>query len=93
MVTVSEFVTIIEISEHRNVNIFLRDDDFMVASLVQIIGLTMCLHALAVVYRASDYVGAVASEWHIDFTLREATRVEGNSGNGAKKDEREAIDE
>ncbi|KAK6920550.1 Protein of unknown function DUF3537, partial [Dillenia turbinata] len=63
VVTASLFVFLLEITGKSGIN-FINGGDFVVASIVQVFGVMLCLHAATKISHRAQGVVAVAARWH-----------------------------
>ncbi|GAB4840577.1 hypothetical protein Ancab_021346 [Ancistrocladus abbreviatus] len=64
VVTASQFVTLVQITAYSGTITFLNGGDFAVTSIVQVVGITLCLHAATRISHRAQGLAAVASKWH-----------------------------
>ncbi|CAA2968670.1 uncharacterized protein LOC111378368 isoform X1 [Olea europaea var. sylvestris] len=64
IVTISQFVTLFQTTEYNGMITFINGGDFAVSSIVQVIGIILCLNAAAKISHRAQAVGARASRWH-----------------------------
>ncbi|PNY06226.1 hypothetical protein L195_g002689, partial [Trifolium pratense] len=64
VVTVSQVVTLLQITGYRDMITMVNGGDFAVSTLVQVVGIIMCLHAATRISHRAQNVVALASRWH-----------------------------
>ncbi|GMH01514.1 hypothetical protein Nepgr_003353 [Nepenthes gracilis] len=64
VVTASQFVTLLETTGYSGTITFLNGGDFAVTSIVQVVGITLCLHAATKISHRAQGIASVASKWH-----------------------------
>ncbi|GAB4829331.1 hypothetical protein Ancab_019000 [Ancistrocladus abbreviatus] len=60
----SQFVTLVQITAYSGTVTFLNSGDFAVTSIVQVVGITLCLHAATRISHRAQGLASVASKWH-----------------------------
>ncbi|KAG9144604.1 hypothetical protein Leryth_010818 [Lithospermum erythrorhizon] len=68
IVTVSQFMTLCQTTGYRGMVTFVNSGDFAVSSLVQVVGITLCLNAAAKISHRAQGIGSLASTWHAYLT-------------------------
>ncbi|XP_068651923.1 uncharacterized protein [Aristolochia californica] len=64
VVTASQFMTLFQTTGYHQIINFINSGDFLVSSIVEVVGLTLCLHAAAKISHRAQGVASVASRWH-----------------------------
>uniref|UniRef100_A0A7N0RIS9 Gustatory receptor n=1 Tax=Kalanchoe fedtschenkoi TaxID=63787 RepID=A0A7N0RIS9_KALFE len=64
VVTASQFVALLQTTGNRGIINFLNGCDFVISSVVQLVGIVVCLHAAAKISHRAQSLGSVASRWH-----------------------------
>ncbi|OVA15390.1 Protein of unknown function DUF3537 [Macleaya cordata] len=64
VVTASQVVTLFHTTGYRGIITFINGGDFAVSSMVQVVGIILCLHAAAKISHRAQGVQSVASRWH-----------------------------
>ncbi|KAK6123705.1 hypothetical protein DH2020_042554 [Rehmannia glutinosa] len=64
IVTVSQFVTLLQTTENQGIINFINGGDFAVLSIVQLVGIVLCLNAASKISHRAQSLGAIASRWH-----------------------------
>ncbi|WRX17043.1 Protein of unknown function DUF3537 - like 2 [Theobroma cacao] len=64
VVTASQFVALLETTENRGIINFINGGDFAVISIVELVGIIICLHAAAKISHRAQGLASVASRWH-----------------------------
>ncbi|KAF8378129.1 hypothetical protein HHK36_029466 [Tetracentron sinense] len=64
VVTTSQFVTLFQTTGYRGIITFVNGGDFAVSSIVQVVGIILCLHAAAKISHRAQGIASVASRWH-----------------------------
>ncbi|KAB1207799.1 hypothetical protein CJ030_MR7G010003 [Morella rubra] len=85
VVTASQCVTLLEITAYSGIITLTNGGDFAVSTIVQVVGIIICLHAATkITYRAQG-VASLASRWHALLTCSATdashSRVSNNVGN------------
>lgn len=68
IVTVSQFMTLFQTTGYSGMITFINSGDFAVSSIVQVVGITLCLNAAAKISHRAQGIGSVASKWHAYLT-------------------------
>ncbi|KAL2465442.1 Protein of unknown function (DUF3537) [Abeliophyllum distichum] len=63
-VTVSQFIALLETTGNRGIINFINGGDFAVLSIVQLVGIVLCLNAAAKISHRAQGLGSIASRWH-----------------------------
>ncbi|PIN03137.1 hypothetical protein CDL12_24342 [Handroanthus impetiginosus] len=64
LVTASQIMTLLQTTENQSTINFINGGDFAVLSIVQLVGIVLCLSAAAKISHRAQSLGAVASRWH-----------------------------
>ncbi|KAF7839803.1 uncharacterized protein G2W53_008285 [Senna tora] len=64
VVTASQFVTLLQITVYGGIITFTNGGDFVVSTLVQVVGIIVCLHAATRISHRAQNIVSVASRWH-----------------------------
>lgn len=64
VVTVSQVVTLLQITGYRDMITMVNGGDFAVSTLVQVVGIIICLHAATRISHRAQGVVSLASRWH-----------------------------
>ncbi|CAN6464202.1 unnamed protein product [Victoria cruziana] len=75
-VTASQFFTLLQTTSYSGTINFVNAVDFVVASTIQVVGISLCLHAAAKITHRAQGVASVASRWHAAATCCSASDVE-----------------
>ncbi|XP_031476530.1 uncharacterized protein LOC116248075 isoform X1 [Nymphaea colorata] len=75
-VTASQFITLLQTTSYSGTINFVNAVDFVVASTIQVVGISLCLHAAAKITHRAQGVASVASRWHAMATCCSAADVE-----------------
>lgn len=73
VVTASQFVTLFETTGDTEVITILNGSDFVISSIVQVLGVTLCLNAAAKISHRAQGIASLASRWHAVATCAEGT--------------------
>ncbi|KAK2648111.1 hypothetical protein Ddye_015600 [Dipteronia dyeriana] len=81
-VTASQFVSLLETTGNRGIINFANGGDFVVCSIVELVGIIICLHAAAKISHRAQGLGSVASRWHALVTCNpnDASQLGMNNG-------------
>ncbi|KAL6505439.1 hypothetical protein OROHE_022818 [Orobanche hederae] len=93
IVTISQFMTLFQTTGYNGMITVINGGDFAVSSIVQVVGIILCLNAAAKISHRAQGIGALASRWHALMTcnatdaspLRTSNSI-GNSGAAKKSD-------
>ncbi|KAK6148091.1 hypothetical protein DH2020_019003 [Rehmannia glutinosa] len=61
---ISQFVTLLQTTENQGIINFINGGDFAVLSIVQLVGIVLCLNAASKISHRAQSLGAIASRWH-----------------------------
>ncbi|KZV44096.1 hypothetical protein F511_10767 [Dorcoceras hygrometricum] len=64
IVTISQFLTLLQTTGYNGIITFINGGDFAASSLVQVVGIILCLNAAAKISHRAQGIGALASRWH-----------------------------
>ncbi|KAI3452613.1 hypothetical protein Pfo_009277 [Paulownia fortunei] len=64
IVTISQFMTLFQTTGYNGIITFINGGDFAVSSIVQVVGIILCLNAAAKISHRAQGIGALASRWH-----------------------------
>ncbi|KAK7246963.1 hypothetical protein RIF29_41836 [Crotalaria pallida] len=64
VVTASQCVTLLQVTGHGGSITFMNGGDFAVSTIVQVVGLVICVHSAARISHRAQGVASVASMWH-----------------------------
>ncbi|XP_065636536.1 uncharacterized protein LOC111985908 isoform X3 [Quercus suber] len=64
VVTASQFVALLETTGNPDIINFINGGDFAVSSIVELVGLIICLHSAAKISYRSLSLAAISSRWH-----------------------------
>lgn len=77
VVTVSQFATLFQTLGNRGFLNFINGGNFAVSSIVEVVGITVCLYASAKISHRAQGIASVATRWHALVTM--------NSPDGSKQ--------
>lgn len=83
VISASQFVALLQTTGNKGIINFINGGDFAVLSIVQLVGIVVCLTAASKISHRAQALGAVASRWHmlVTFSSNEAS-ASGISTNG-----------
>lgn len=85
VVTASQFVTLFRITGYRGIITGINGGDFAVSSIVQVVGIILCLHAATKISHRALGIASIASRWHALATCGQndtsQLRVSNSTGN------------
>ncbi|XP_059643381.1 uncharacterized protein LOC132285229 [Cornus florida] len=64
VVTASQFISLLQTTGNVGILNIINAGDFVVCSIVEVVGIILCLHAAAKISHRAQGVGSVASRWH-----------------------------
>ncbi|XVE85264.1 hypothetical protein DITRI_Ditri17bG0078200 [Diplodiscus trichospermus] len=64
VVTVSQFMTLFQTTVYSGMVNFINGGDFAVSSIVQVVGIILCLHAATKISHRAQGIASLASRWH-----------------------------
>ncbi|KAL9332774.1 hypothetical protein ACSQ67_002384 [Phaseolus vulgaris] len=64
VVTASQFVTLLQVTGYGGALTFISGGDFAVSTLVQVVGIIICLHAATKISHRAQGIVSLASRWH-----------------------------
>lgn len=84
VVTASQFVTLFQTTGYYEFINVINSGDFAVSSLVQVVGLILCLHAAAKISHRAQGVSSIGSRWHAFVTCSstDGSQSRGTSSSG-----------
>lgn len=89
VVTGSQFMTLFETTYYRGTINFINAGDFVVSSVVQLVGVILCLRAAAKTTHRAQGIASVASQWHAWATCNSSDAIESKdevNGDGSAED-------
>ncbi|KAK6922377.1 Protein of unknown function DUF3537 [Dillenia turbinata] len=83
VVTASQFVTLLQTTGYSGMITIINGGDFAASSIVQVVGLTLCLHTAAKISHRAQGIASHASKWHalVTCTSNDSFRVSSSSSN------------
>lgn len=85
VVTASQFLTLLQTTGYSGTITFINGGDFAVSTIVQVVGIILCLHAATKISHRAQAITSLASRWHALVTCGSADssqhRVSNNVGN------------
>ncbi|KAL3512584.1 hypothetical protein ACH5RR_025301 [Cinchona calisaya] len=85
VVSASQFVALLQTTGNKGIINFINGGDFAVLSIVELVGIVLCLNAAAKISHRAQALGAVASRWHVLVTCNSndasASGISNNGGN------------
>ncbi|KAF3436840.1 hypothetical protein FNV43_RR19593 [Rhamnella rubrinervis] len=84
IVTASQFVSLLETTGNSGLINFINGGDFAVLSIVELVGIIICLHAAAKITHRAQGLASVTSRWHalVTCNTNDGSQL-GNPNNGA----------
>ncbi|GFP88361.1 hypothetical protein PHJA_000979800 [Phtheirospermum japonicum] len=64
IVTICQFMTLFQTTGYNGIITFINGGDFAVSSIVQVVGIILCLNAAAKISHRAQGIGAISSRWH-----------------------------
>lgn len=64
VVTASQFVTLLQSTGYSGTITFINGGDFAVSTIVQVVGIILCLHAATKISHRAQGITSLASRWH-----------------------------
>lgn len=64
VVTASQFITLFQITGYSGLVTVINGGDFAVSTIVQVVGISLCLHAATRISHRAQGVASIASKWH-----------------------------
>ncbi|KAK8579525.1 hypothetical protein V6N12_069849 [Hibiscus sabdariffa] len=64
VVTVSQFVTLLQTTVYAGTVNFINSGDFAISSIVQVVGIILCLHAATRISHRAQGIASFACRWH-----------------------------
>ncbi|MED6209772.1 hypothetical protein PIB30_058002 [Stylosanthes scabra] len=84
VVTASQFVTLLQVTGYGGMLTFLNGGDFAVSTLVQVVGIIICLHAATRISHRAQGVVSLASRWHALMTCSsDASQLRSSASTGS----------
>ncbi|GAB4860478.1 hypothetical protein Ancab_035637 [Ancistrocladus abbreviatus] len=80
VITASQIAAVLETTASRRIN-FINGADFVVSSIVQVVGIIICLHSATKITHRAQALVSVASRWHALVTSNSTESI-GTSANG-----------
>ncbi|XP_057970364.1 uncharacterized protein LOC131159454 isoform X2 [Malania oleifera] len=68
VVTASQFLALVQITGNHGIINFINGGNFAVCSIVELVGIILCLHAAAKISHRAQGLASVASRWHASVT-------------------------
>ncbi|XP_059657735.1 uncharacterized protein LOC132304187 isoform X2 [Cornus florida] len=68
VVTASQFVTLFQTTGYSGIITFVNGGDFAVSSIVQVVGIILCLNGAAKISHRAQGIASIASIWHASLT-------------------------
>ncbi|CAA0830159.1 Protein of unknown function (DUF3537 [Striga hermonthica] len=85
VITASQFMSLLQTTENQGIINFINGGDFAVLSIVQLVGIVLCLNVAAKISHRAQNLGSIASRWHALVTCNSnedsRSAVVENSGN------------
>nr|GMD11193.1 Neuropeptides B/W receptor type like [Ipomoea batatas]GMD11196.1 Neuropeptides B/W receptor type like [Ipomoea batatas] len=83
IVTGSQFVTLFQTTAYHGIITCVNGGDFAVSSIVQVVGVILCLNAASKISHRAQGIGSLASRWHALATCSsgEASQTRNTNGN------------
>ncbi|KAJ0095137.1 hypothetical protein Patl1_16888 [Pistacia atlantica] len=84
-VTASLFVTLFQTTAYSGIITFINGGDFAVSSVVQVVGIIICLHAATKISHRAQNIASLASRWHAVATCSstDASQLRASSSGGS----------
>ncbi|KAK2971042.1 hypothetical protein RJ640_030792 [Escallonia rubra] len=84
VVTASQFMTLFQTTGYSGIITFINGGDFAVSSIIQVVGITLCLNAAAKISHRAQGIASIASRWHAVATCSstDASRLTSSSSVG-----------
>ncbi|XP_060669437.1 uncharacterized protein LOC107428365 isoform X2 [Ziziphus jujuba] len=73
VVTASQFVTLFQVTGYGGIITLVNGGDFAVSSIVQVVGIILCLHAATRISHRAQAIASIASRWHAMLTCSSDT--------------------
>ncbi|EXC04011.1 hypothetical protein L484_006903 [Morus notabilis] len=80
IVTASQFVALLQTTGNRGIINFINGGDFAVTSIVELVGIIICLHAAAKISHRAQALASVTSRWHALVTCNSSNLSQSNNG-------------
>ncbi|XP_077229429.1 zinc finger CONSTANS-like protein (DUF3537) [Tasmannia lanceolata] len=85
VVTATQFGTLFQTTGYREIVTIINGGDFVVSSIVEVVGIIICLHAATKISHRAQGIASVASRWHALVTCNSTdtsqTRFTNSAGN------------
>ncbi|KAL3644162.1 hypothetical protein CASFOL_012094 [Castilleja foliolosa] len=85
IITASQIMALLQATENQGIINFINGGDFAVLSIVQLVGIVLCLNAAAKISHRAQSLGSIASRWHALVTCNSndvpGSGILDNSGN------------
>ncbi|PON82802.1 hypothetical protein TorRG33x02_213760 [Trema orientale] len=83
VVTAAQIVTLFQTTGYRGMITFINGGDFAVSSIVQVVGIILCLHAATRISHRAQGIASLASRWHALVTCgsNDASQQRGSNNN------------
>ncbi|XP_057516354.1 uncharacterized protein LOC130797670 [Amaranthus tricolor] len=82
IVTASQVVTLLETTGNNGTIKFINAADFAISSIVQVVGIIICLHAAAKISHRAQSLASFASRWHALLTCRSNETLQSSEHGG-----------
>ncbi|KAI4336607.1 hypothetical protein L6164_015113 [Bauhinia variegata] len=84
VVTASQFVTLLQVTGYGGTITFTNGGDFAVSTLVQVVGIIICLHAATRISHRAQGIVSLASRWHavVTCTTSDVSQMRNSSSMG-----------
>ncbi|KAJ4712532.1 DUF3537 domain-containing protein [Melia azedarach] len=76
VVTASQFVALLETTGNHGIINFVNGGDFAVSSIVELVGIVICLNAAAKISHRAQGLGSVAGRWHANYSESDVESVD-----------------
>ncbi|CAI9113073.1 OLC1v1013601C1 [Oldenlandia corymbosa var. corymbosa] len=86
VVSASQFVALLQTTGNKGIINFLNGGDFLVLSIVELVGIVLCLNAAAKISHRAQAIGSVASRWHMLVTANSSDVSASFMSNGGNPD-------
>ncbi|GFP87988.1 hypothetical protein PHJA_000942500 [Phtheirospermum japonicum] len=85
IITASQIMALLQATENQGIINFINGGDFAVLSIVQLVGIVLCLNAAAKISHRAQSLGSISSRWHALVTCNSndvfGSGILDNSGN------------
>lgn len=84
VVTASQVVTLLQVTGYGEMLTFINGGDFAVSTLVQVVGIIICLHAATRISHRAQGIVSLASRWHamVTCTSSDASQLRSSASTG-----------